>query len=80
MLHFVCQSSWPAKYTEKIYGISADSDSANHPAVDSEAEFDIEADINSEVRELQKPRKEPLFRNVRLDVQCGVSETTRARF
>ena len=38
-----------------------------------ELEFDIEAEIAAEVKGLRKPTSEPLFTNVKVDVQCGES-------
>jgi len=38
-----------------------------------EPEFDIEAEIAAEVKGLRKPTSEPLFTNVKVDVQCGKS-------
>lgn len=36
-------------------------------------ELDIEAEINQEVENMQRPTEQPLFTNVRIDVQCGKS-------
>jgi hypothetical protein len=36
-------------------------------------EFDIEADIAAELKSMRRPTTEPLFTNVRMDVQCGKS-------
>jgi len=41
--------------------------------VKPEPEFDIEAEIAAEVKGLRKPTSEPLFTNVKVDVQCGES-------
>lgn len=35
-------------------------------------EIDIEADIAAEVKSMRRPTTEPLFTNVRMDVQCGM--------
>ena len=43
-----------------------------------EPEFDIAAEIEAEVKGLRKPTSEPLFTNVKVDVQCG--ESTPAAF
>jgi hypothetical protein len=44
--------------------------------VKPEPEFDIEAEIAAEVKGLRKPTSEPLFTNVKVDVQCGESTSS----
>ncbi|KAL8724029.1 MAG: hypothetical protein Q9166_008173 [cf. Caloplaca sp. 2 TL-2023] len=64
------------EYASLIYGDSTASDAAI--ADDNlSASDDIEAEINKEVQGMQKPKHEPLFVSVKIDVHCVLFFKTR---
>jgi hypothetical protein len=65
-----------AKKAEIEEGVEGEVLAAAEPAreepKEDKSEFDIEADIAAEVKSMRRPTTEPLFTNVRMDVQCGM--------
>jgi len=45
---------------------------ASAAAKEDELAIDIEAEIAAEVKDMRKPTTDPLFTNVKVEVQCGM--------
>jgi len=64
----------PATETTATVGDGETADEPQAPAAPREDDLalDIEAEIAAEVKDMRKPTTDPLFTNVKVDVQCGM--------
>jgi len=64
----------PATESTAIVGDAeaADEPQASAASKEDDLAMDIEAEIAAEVKDMRKPTTDPLFTNVKVEVQCGM--------
>lgn len=58
-------------YAEKLYPNALDGPEGGND--DDNGNFDIEDEINAEIKDIRRPATASLFTPMRLDVQCGMA-------